>query len=62
MQNTSYLDYRMPVSTGLPMIDTQLVEAPDPAHPTGVRRVGSVSTIPPVPGAVLETLWEMGSV
>jgi len=49
MQNTSYLDYRMPISTDLPMIDTQLVEVPNPEHPTGVRGVGEVSIIPPVP-------------
>ncbi len=49
MQNTSYLDYRMPISTDLPMIDTQLVEVPNPGHPTGVRGVGEVSIIPPVP-------------
>ena len=49
MQNTSYLDYRMPISTDLPMIDAQLVEVPNPGHPTGVRGVGEVSIIPPVP-------------
>ena len=49
MQNTSYLDYRMPLSIDLPMIDTQLVEVPNPGHPTGVRGVGEVSIIPPVP-------------
>ena len=49
MQNTSYLDYRMPVSADLPMIDTQLGEVANPGHPTGVRGVGEVSIIPPVP-------------
>ena len=39
----------MPISTDLPMIDTQLVEVPNPEHPTGVRGVGEVSIIPPVP-------------
>jgi len=33
----------------LPMIETQIVEVPDPNHPTGVRGVGEVSIIPPVP-------------
>ena len=49
MLNSSLLDYRMPVSVDLPMIDTQLVEVPNPGHPTGVRGVGEVSIIPPVP-------------
>ena len=49
MLNSSLLDYRMPVSVDLPMIDTQLVEVPNPGHPNGVRGVGEVSIIPPVP-------------
>ena len=49
MLNTSLLDYRMPVSVDLPMIDTELVEVPNPGHPTGVRGVGEVAIIPPVP-------------
>ena len=49
MQNTSCLDYRKPVSADLPMIDTQLVEVPNPGHPTGVRGEGEVAIIPPVP-------------
>ncbi len=49
MLNTSLLDYRMPISADLPMIDTELVEVPNPGHPTGVRGVGEVSIIPPVP-------------
>ena len=49
MLNSSLLDYRMPTSLDLPMIETQIVEVPDPSHPTGVRGVGEVSIIPPVP-------------
>ena len=49
MLNASWLDYRMPIAKDLPMIDTQLVEVPNPEHPTGVRGVGEVSIIPPVP-------------
>ncbi|MBO19578.1 MAG: oxidoreductase [Chloroflexi bacterium] len=49
MQNASWLDYRMPLAKDLPMIDTQIVEVPNPDHPTGVRGVGEVSIIPPVP-------------
>ncbi|MDA0262677.1 MAG: xanthine dehydrogenase family protein molybdopterin-binding subunit [Chloroflexi bacterium] len=49
MLNSSWLDYRMPVAKDLPMIDTQIVEVPNPEHPTGVRGVGEVSIIPPIP-------------
>ena len=49
MLNASWLDYRMPTAKDLPMIDTQMVEVPNPEHPTGVRGVGEVSIIPPVP-------------
>ena len=49
MLNASWLDYRMPIAKDLPMIDTQIVEVPNPDHPTGVRGVGEVSIIPPVP-------------
>ena len=49
MLNSTLLDYRMPISTDLPMIDTQLVEVPNPGHPMGVRGVGEVAIIPPVP-------------
>ena len=49
MLNPSLLDYRMPTALDLPMIDIQIVEVPNPDHPTGVRGVGEVSIIPPVP-------------
>lgn len=49
--NPGFLDYRMPVASDLPMIDTVLVEVPNPRHPFGVRGVGEVPIIPPL-GAV----------
>ena len=49
MLNATLLDYRMPIAKDLPMIDTQIVEVPNPDHPTGVRGVGEVSIIPPIP-------------
>ena len=42
MVNSSFLDYRMPTTLDLPMIDTVLVEVPNPGHPYGVRGVGEV--------------------
>ncbi|MXZ03821.1 MAG: xanthine dehydrogenase family protein molybdopterin-binding subunit [Chloroflexi bacterium] len=49
MSNSSYLDYRMPTSLDLPNIETVIVEVPNPVHPYGVRGVGEVPIVPPVP-------------
>jgi CO/xanthine dehydrogenase Mo-binding subunit len=38
----------MPVASDLPMIDTVIVEVPNPGHPYGVRGVGETSIIPPM--------------
>ena len=46
--NSSFLDYRMPTSLDLPMIDTVIVECPNPGHPFGVRGVGEASIVPPI--------------
>jgi CO/xanthine dehydrogenase Mo-binding subunit len=48
MLNCSFLDYRMPVCLDLPMLDTVIVEVPNPNHPYGVRGVGETSVIPPL--------------
>ena len=48
MENPGFLDYRMPVASDLPMIDTVIVEVPNPSHPFGVRGVGEVPIIPPM--------------
>jgi CO/xanthine dehydrogenase Mo-binding subunit len=55
MANASYLDYRMPTSLDLPMIDTVLVEVPNPGHPYGVRGVGEAPIVPPV-GAIANAI------
>ena len=56
MANSSLLDYRMPTSLDLPMIDTVIVEVPNPGHPFGVRGVGEVSIIPP-PAAIANAIY-----
>jgi len=48
MINSSLLDYRMPTSLDLPMIDSVIVEVPNPLHPYGVRGVGEVAIVPPL--------------
>ncbi|MGE0599889.1 MAG: xanthine dehydrogenase family protein molybdopterin-binding subunit [Dehalococcoidia bacterium] len=51
MENSSFLDYRMPTSLDLPNIDTVIVEVPNPGHPFGVRGVGEAAFVPPL-GAI----------
>ncbi|MEK7848494.1 MAG: molybdopterin cofactor-binding domain-containing protein, partial [Chloroflexota bacterium] len=46
--NSSFLDYRMPTSLDLPMIDTVIIEVPNPRHPFGLRGVGEVPAVPPL--------------
>jgi len=48
LDNPGFLDYRMPVASDLPMIDTLLVEKPHPGHPFGVKGVGEVPIVPPL--------------
>ena len=47
LQNPGFLDYRIPVCSDLPMIDTVIVEVANPLHPYGVRGVGEVPIVPP---------------
>ena len=46
LQNPGFLDYRMPVASDVPMIDTVIVEVPNPNHPYGLRGVGEVPVVP----------------
>ncbi|MQF70234.1 xanthine dehydrogenase family protein molybdopterin-binding subunit [SAR202 cluster bacterium AD-804-J14_MRT_500m] len=49
MANSSFLDYRMPTTLDVPMIESVIVEVPNPRHPFGVRGVGEAPIIPPLP-------------
>jgi CO/xanthine dehydrogenase Mo-binding subunit len=48
MDNSGFLDYRIPVASDLPTIDTVMVEIPNPAHPYGVKGVGEIPLVPPL--------------
>jgi hypothetical protein len=49
LQNPGFLDYRIPVCSDLPMIDTILIETkPNPRHPYGAKGVGEVPIVPPL--------------
>lgn len=57
MRNASLLDYRMPTALDLPMIETIIVEVPNPGHPYGVRGVGEVPIVPPL-AAVANAVYD----
>jgi CO/xanthine dehydrogenase Mo-binding subunit len=53
MENAGFLDYRIPVASDLPMIDTVLIEtAPNPRHPYGAKGVGEAPIVPPLAAVV----------
>ena len=55
MRNASFLDYRMPTSLDVPMIDCIIVEVPNPDHPYGVRGVGETPIVEP-PAAIANAI------
>jgi CO/xanthine dehydrogenase Mo-binding subunit len=57
MHNASLLDYRMPTAYDLPMIETVIVEVPNPGHPYGVRGAGEVPIVPP-PAAIANAIHD----
>jgi CO/xanthine dehydrogenase Mo-binding subunit len=48
LDNPTFLDYRMPVASDLPMIESILIEVPNEKHPQGIRGVGEVPLVPPL--------------
>jgi CO/xanthine dehydrogenase Mo-binding subunit len=48
LQNAGFLDYRIPVCSDVPYIDTVILEIPNPGHPYGVRGVGETPIVPPM--------------
>jgi len=56
MANSSFLDYRMPTSLDMPMIDTVIIEVPNPRHPFGLRAVGETVLVPPL-GAIANAVY-----
>ncbi len=57
MANPTFLDYRMPTSLDLPMIDVVLVEVANPGSPHGIRGVGEVPIVPPL-AAISNALYD----
>ena len=61
MSNSSFLDYRMPTSLDVPMIDAEIIEVPNPRHPYGIRGVGEIPIIPPLPALALAVKNAIGT-
>ena len=57
MMNSSLLDYRMPTSLDLPMIDTVIVEVANSGHLYGARGVGEVPIVPPM-AAIANAIYD----
>jgi CO/xanthine dehydrogenase Mo-binding subunit len=55
MLNAGFLDYRIPICSDLPPIETVIVEVPHPGHPYGVRGAGEISIVPP-PAAIANAI------
>jgi len=56
LRNAGFLDYRMPTTLDLPLIETVLIEIPNPGHPIGIRGVGEVPIVPP-PAAIANAIY-----
>ena len=57
MANPTFLDYRMPTTLDLPMIDTVVIEVPNPRHPYGLRGVGEAPIVPPM-AAIANAIYD----
>jgi CO/xanthine dehydrogenase Mo-binding subunit len=49
LTNASLLDYRIPTSTDVPCIHTDITEVPPSENPYGIRGAGQVSIVPLAP-------------
>ncbi len=59
----SFLDYPMPTSTELPMIETDRTETPTPLNPLGAKgaaEAGDIGAPPAVVNAVVDALAPLG--
>ena len=48
LENAGFLDYRIPVASDLPRMDTVIVEVPNPNHPFGAKGVGEACFVPSI--------------
>jgi len=61
LRNFGMLDYRMPTCLDMPLIETIIVEVPNPLHPLGIRGVGEVSIVPP-PAAAANAVYRASGI
>ncbi len=46
LRNATLLDYRMPTALDMPMVESVILETPNPAPPFGVRGAGEIAIVP----------------
>ena len=56
IRNPNFLDYRMPTTTDVPMIEAVIVSTPNPSGPHGARGVGEIPLVTPV-GAIGNAIY-----
>ena len=56
IRNPNFLDYRMPTSVDVPMIEPVIVSTPNPSGPHGARGVGEIPLVTPV-GAIGNAIY-----
>jgi CO/xanthine dehydrogenase Mo-binding subunit len=61
VMNPGFLDYRMPLFNDLPMIDTVIIEVPNPHHPYGVRGVGEAPICAPMAAVAIAVNRALGT-
>ena len=57
MANSTLLDYRLPTTVDVPMIESIIVEVPSDNHPLGVRGIGESCLVPNVP-AIANAIYD----
>ena len=56
IRNPNFLDYRMPTTVDVPMIEPVIVSTPNPSGPHGARGVGEIPLVTPV-GAIGNAIY-----
>ena len=61
MQNTTFLDYRMPTTVDVPPVDVLLVEVPHSTSPFGLRGAGEPPLVPTL-AAIANAIHSAGGI
>jgi CO/xanthine dehydrogenase Mo-binding subunit len=61
IENPNFLDYKVPTSMDVPLIETVIVSTPNPNGPHGARGVGEIPLVTPV-GAIGNAIYNITGV